>query len=259
MHDINIRRPHTPWPGHAGIAYRDGNIRTRGDGRTTSTGSSSGALSCTARGGRRSRRSSRRGRWCRSGPTRRSTSRRSPRRSRTGSTGTWPWTRRATGLAEKAEGERSHSLRRAHCCCHLCLSLPPTRPEFQGRGQALQATINLSGLKNKWVISYHVHYSCRWSMYTYLIPSMCVSPSRIVVCKCPLFSFFFRAWLSRRRMEDLLRGSTAVAPSLQPYVAGAGAVETGLYRFLSPITIQASWCLLWVQRHRGPEELQTIL
>ncbi|CAN0084197.1 unnamed protein product, partial [Ectocarpus sp. 12 AP-2014] len=42
----------------------------------------------------------------------------------------------------------------------------------------------------------------------------------------------------RRRMEDLLRGSTAVAPSLQPYVAGAGAVETGLYRFLSPITIQ---------------------
>ncbi|CAM9841618.1 unnamed protein product [Ectocarpus sp. 4 AP-2014] len=44
----------------------------------------------------------------------------------------------------------------------------------------------------------------------------------------------------RRRMEDLLRGSTAVAPSLQPYVAGAGAVETGLYRFLSPITIQAS-------------------
>ncbi|CAN0096335.1 unnamed protein product [Scytosiphon promiscuus] len=42
----------------------------------------------------------------------------------------------------------------------------------------------------------------------------------------------------RRRMEDLLRGSTAVAPSLQPYVAGAGAVETGLYRFLSPVTIQ---------------------
>lgn len=39
-------------------------------------------------------------------------------------------------------------------------------------------------------------------------------------------------------MEDLLRGPTAVAPSLQPYVAGAGAVETGLYRFLSPITIQ---------------------
>lgn len=39
-------------------------------------------------------------------------------------------------------------------------------------------------------------------------------------------------------MEDLLRGSTAVAPSLQPYVAGAGAVETGLYRFLSPISIQ---------------------
>ncbi|CAM9269795.1 unnamed protein product [Ectocarpus sp. 6 AP-2014] len=47
----------------------------------------------------------------------------------------------------------------------------------------------------------------------------------------------------RRRMEDLLRGSTAVAPSLQPYVAGAGAVETGLYRFLSPITIQASLSL----------------
>ncbi|CAM9639177.1 unnamed protein product, partial [Pylaiella littoralis] len=42
----------------------------------------------------------------------------------------------------------------------------------------------------------------------------------------------------RRRMEDLLRGSTAVAPSLQPYVAGAGAVETGLYRFLSPISIE---------------------
>ncbi|CAN0185038.1 unnamed protein product [Hapterophycus canaliculatus] len=40
-------------------------------------------------------------------------------------------------------------------------------------------------------------------------------------------------------MEDMLRGSTAVAPSLQPYVAGAGAVETGLYRFLSPVTIQA--------------------
>lgn len=39
-------------------------------------------------------------------------------------------------------------------------------------------------------------------------------------------------------MEDLLRGPTALAPSLQPYVAGAGAVEMGLYRFLSPITIQ---------------------
>ena len=41
-------------------------------------------------------------------------------------------------------------------------------------------------------------------------------------------------------MEDLLRGSTAVAPSLQPYVAGAGAVESGLYRFLSPIIIQVT-------------------
>lgn len=39
-------------------------------------------------------------------------------------------------------------------------------------------------------------------------------------------------------MADLLRGSTAVAPSLQPYVTGAGAVESGLYRFLSPINLQ---------------------
>lgn len=48
--------------------------------------------------------------------------------------------------------------------------------------------------------------------------------------------------IRRRRMEDVLRGPTAVAPSLQPYVAGAGAVETGLYRFLSPITIQVIPC-----------------
>ena len=42
-------------------------------------------------------------------------------------------------------------------------------------------------------------------------------------------------------MADLLRGSTEVAPSLQPYVAGAaGAVESGLYRFLSPINLQVS-------------------
>lgn len=50
-------------------------------------------------------------------------------------------------------------------------------------------------------------------------------------------------------MEDLLRGSTAVAPSLQPYVAGAGAVETGLYRFLSPISIEVRFA--FHQRKRG--------
>ena len=39
-------------------------------------------------------------------------------------------------------------------------------------------------------------------------------------------------------MEVFLKGATAIAPSLQPYVASAGGVEAGLYRFLSPITIQ---------------------
>ncbi|CAN0228771.1 unnamed protein product, partial [Discosporangium mesarthrocarpum] len=43
----------------------------------------------------------------------------------------------------------------------------------------------------------------------------------------------------KRKMENIFKGPTALAPSLQPYVAGAGAVESGLYRFLSPITIQS--------------------
>lgn len=55
----------------------------------------------------------------------------------------------------------------------------------------------------------------------------------------------------RRRMEDLLRGSTAVAPSLQPYVAGAGAVESGLYRFLSPISIQVRFSQAFCSNHRS--------
>eukprot|EP00953_Heterococcus_sp_UTEX-ZZ885_P038615 19823-Heterococcus_DN1.PRE.1 len=35
-------------------------------------------------------------------------------------------------------------------------------------------------------------------------------------------------------LDDLFAGATALAPSLQPYVSGAGAIESGLYKFLSP-------------------------
>eukprot|EP00953_Heterococcus_sp_UTEX-ZZ885_P038614 19822-Heterococcus_DN1.PRE.1 len=39
---------------------------------------------------------------------------------------------------------------------------------------------------------------------------------------------------NKRKLDDLFAGATALAPSLQPYVSGAGAIESGLYKFLSP-------------------------
>ncbi|CAN0410038.1 unnamed protein product, partial [Phaeothamnion confervicola] len=41
----------------------------------------------------------------------------------------------------------------------------------------------------------------------------------------------------RFSLGDLLSGPTVVAPSLAPFVNGAGAIEPGLYRFLSPVGI----------------------
>lgn len=79
--------------------------RTPGDGRTTSIGSSYEGWRFTARDGRKLRLSSRRAPWCRSARTRKNISKRSPKRSRTGTTGRLPWMRKGKGLAGRAESE----------------------------------------------------------------------------------------------------------------------------------------------------------